>query len=230
MPATTRTSTRNATQASIAKKTIIKQQRASRLYRNVPLPVHKYYVVTQNLLQNEVRDQTAHLPNLIRKEIKWELGDRAFLYRDVLDLQEGQRAAVEDLNYLSKKILNGLDELRLEQQRTSEENRRFQDVTMERLRALEDLVMPMQPPTPPAILPPPNRIPAAAVVLPLLPPVNPVNLTCAESVPTPGTPDTQEWSEDELTEDEDSAEEGEIRFDRIPEGEDGYSAEQPMEC
>jgi hypothetical protein len=230
MPATTRTSTRNATQASIAKKTISKQQRASRLYRNVPIPVYKYYVVTQNLLQNEVRDQTAHLPNLIRKEIKWELGDRAFLYRDVLDLQEGQRAAVEDLNYLSKKILNGLDELRLEQQRTSEENRRFQDVTMERLRALEDLVMPMQPPTPPAILPPPNRIPAAAVVLPLLPPVNPVNLTCAESVPTPGTPDTQEWSEDELTEDEDSAEEGEIRFDRIPEGEDGYSAEQPMEC
>lgn len=222
MPATTRTSTRNATQASIAKKTISKQQRASRLYRNVPIPVYKYYVVTQNLLQNEVRDQTAHLPNLIRKEIKWELGDRAFLYRDVLDLQEGQRAAVEDLNYLSKKILNGLDELRLEQQRTSEENRRFQDVTMERLRALEDLVMPMQPPTPPAILPPPNRIQAA--------PVNPVNLTCAESVPTPGTPDTQEWSEDELTEDEDSAEEGEIRFDRIPEGEDGYSAEQPMEC
>jgi hypothetical protein len=227
MPATTRTSTRNATQASIAKKTISKQQRASRLYRNVPIPVYKYYVVTQNLLQNEVRDQTAHLPNLIRREVELELGDRAFLYRDVLDLQEGQRAAVEDLNYLSKKILNGLDELRLEQQRTSEENRRFQDVTMERLRALEDLVMPMQPPTPPAILPPPNRIPAAAVVLP---PVNPVNLTCAESVPTPGTPDTQEWSEDELTEDEDSAEEGEIRFDRIPEGEDGYSAEQPMEC
>jgi hypothetical protein len=227
MPATTRTSTRNATQASIAKKTISKQQRASRLYRNVPIPVYKYYVVTQNLLQNEVRDQTAHLPKLIRREIELELGDRAFLYRDVLDLQEGQRAAVEDLNYLSKKILNGLDELRLEQQRTSEENRRFQDVTMERLRALEDLVMPMQPPTPPAIMPPPNRIPAAAVVLP---PVNPVNLTCAESVPTPGTPDRQEWSEDELTEDEDSAEEGEIRFDRIPEGEDGYSAEQPMEC
>jgi hypothetical protein len=219
MPATTRTSTRNATQASIAKKTISKQQRASRLYRNVPIPVYKYYVVTQNLLQNEVRDQTAHLPNLIRKEIKWELGDRAFLYRDVLDLQEGQRAAVEDLNYLSKKILNGLDELRLEQQRTSEENRRFQEVTMERLRALEDLVMPMQPPTPPAILPPPNRIQAA--------PVNPVNLTCAESVPTPGTPDRQEWSEDELTE---SEEEGEIRFDRMAEGEDGYSAEQPMEC
>ena len=226
MPATTRTSTRNATQASIAKKTISKQQRASRLYRNVPIPVYKYYVVTQNLLQNEVRDQTAHLPNLIRREVQLELGDRAFLYRDVLDLQEGQRAAVEDLNYLSKKILDGLDELRLQQQRTSEENQRFQEVTMERLKALEDWNFGEEPPTPPAILPP-----AAAVVVP--PPVNPVNLTCAESVPTPGTPDTQEWSEDELTEDEDSAEEGEIidvRFDRIPVGEDGYSAEQPMEC
>ena len=92
---------------------------------------------------------------------------------------------------------------------------------MERLRALEDWtgILGETPPTPPAILPPP----AAAVVLP---PVNPVNLTCAESVPTPGTPDTQEWSEDELTE----SEEGEIRFDRMAEGEDGYSAEQPMEC
>ena len=170
MPATTRTSTRNATQTSIAKKTISKQQRASRLYRNVPIPVYKYYVVTQNLLQNEVRDQTAHLPNLIRKEIKWELGDRAFLYRDVLDLQEGQRAAVEDLNYLAKKILDGLDELRLQQQRTSEENQRFQEVTMERLRALENWNF--GPPTPPAILPSPAA--AVAVVMPppaLLPPL-----------------------------------------------------------